>query len=77
MFDRVPTQNTGKPLVFVSHTWSAKLMELLSMLKKHFKVMTSKDEAAGVLLWLVRDGDVVKPQSRVVQDCIDEIASMS
>ena len=52
LFDVVPSRHTADPQYFVSHTWSRKYADLMTLLKTHFNVTGSTDAAAGVVLWL-------------------------
>ena len=53
LFDMVPSRSTARPQYFVSHTWSRKYVDLMRVLKDHFKVNDSSDAIAGrVVLWL-------------------------
>lgn len=53
-FDLVPTANCGKPRYFISHDMSMRLVDLLALLVTHFTLVTSADEAAQTLVFLVR-----------------------
>ena len=52
LFDMIPMHYAARPHFFVSHTWSRKYGDLMSMLKTYFGVSASTDAAAGVVLWL-------------------------
>ena len=77
LFDVVPTRHTARPQYFVSHTWSRKYVDLMQMLKTHFKVEVSVDAAANVVLWL--DIIAINQHPYVDKGCLldDDVANLA
>eukprot|EP00798_Chlamydomonas_sp_ICE-L_P003940 gene3940-14017_t len=71
LFDVIPETHTGRPRFFISHTWSVRLKDLLTLLQSHFL------EDDDTLLWL----DIVAINQHPYEDkgCLlqDDVASLA